>query len=97
MTPAARREAVVRARAAFELSERRACAALGFDRSSARYRGGRADDAELRGRLRDLSGRGDVLREVHRRVVTERDEQLAEGARDVVDEAAWARARRVMA
>ncbi len=53
MTPVARREAVARARAAFDLSERRACSALGFDRSSARYRGGRADDAGLRGRLRD--------------------------------------------
>ncbi len=56
MTPVARREAVARARAAFDLSERRACSALGFDRSSARYRGGRADDAGLRGRLRDLAG-----------------------------------------
>ncbi len=56
MTPVARREAVARARAAFDLSERRACSALGFDRSSARYRSGRAGDDELRGRLRDLAG-----------------------------------------
>ena len=56
MTPAARREAAAHARAAFDLSERRACAALGFDRTSARYRGGRREDAGLRGRLRDLAG-----------------------------------------
>lgn len=51
-----RREAVVHARAAFDLSERRACAALGFDRSSMRYRSGRGDDAGLRERLRGLAG-----------------------------------------
>ena len=44
------------ARAAFDLSERRACAVLGFDRSSVRYGGGRGDDADLRGRLRALAG-----------------------------------------
>ena len=55
--PAARRKAVACARAAVDLAERRACAALGFDRSSARHCGSRADDAELRGRLRDLAGK----------------------------------------
>ena len=56
MTPAARRGAVTHARAAFDLSERRACAVLGFDRSSVRYGGSRGDDADLRGRLRALAG-----------------------------------------
>ncbi|WP_246082555.1 IS3 family transposase [Rubellimicrobium rubrum] len=55
VTPTARRAAVVHARAAFALSERRACVALGFDRSSMRYRSGRDDDAELRKRLRGLA------------------------------------------
>lgn len=44
------------ARAAFDLSERRACAVFGFDRSSVRYGGSRDDDADLRGRLRALAG-----------------------------------------
>lgn len=56
MTPAARRAAVAQARAAFDLSERRACAVLGFDRTSMRYRSRRGDDADLRGRLRELAG-----------------------------------------
>ena len=44
------------ARAAFDLSERRACAILGFDRTSVRYRSSRGEDAHLRGRLRALAG-----------------------------------------
>lgn len=56
MTPVARREAVAHARAAFDISERRACTILGFDRTSVRYRGSRGDDADLRGRLRELAG-----------------------------------------
>ena len=56
MTPVARREAVAHARAAFDLSERRACAILGLDRTSVRYRSNRGDDADLRGRLRELAG-----------------------------------------
>lgn len=55
MTPSARREAAAHACAAFGLSQRRACSALGFDRSSVRYRSERGDDADLRGRLRDLA------------------------------------------
>ena len=55
MTPAARRSAVAHARAAFDLSERRACHALGFDRSSVRYASSRPDDAGLRLRLRQLA------------------------------------------
>ena len=56
MTPVARRQAVAQARAAFDLSERRACTILGFDRTSMRYRSSRADDADLRERLRALAG-----------------------------------------
>lgn len=55
MTPAARRSAVAHARAAFDLSERRACGALGFDRSSARYASSRPNDGDLRRRLRELA------------------------------------------
>lgn len=56
MTPVARRQAAAHARAAFELSERRACTILGFDRTSVRYRGSREGDAGLRERLRTLAG-----------------------------------------
>ncbi len=56
MTPVARREAVAHARAAFSLSERRACTILGFDRTSVRYRSSRGEDADLRERLRALAG-----------------------------------------
>lgn len=55
VTPAVRREAVSHVRAVFELSERRACEALGFDRSSMRYRSGRGSDDDLRERLRGLA------------------------------------------
>jgi putative transposase len=55
VTPAARREAVEHLRCAFEVSERRACSALGTDRTSARYRSTRPDDAHLRTRLRELA------------------------------------------
>lgn len=56
VTPVARREAVAHARAAFDFSERRACAILGFDRTSVRYRSSRGDDADLRRRMRALAG-----------------------------------------
>jgi putative transposase len=55
VTPAARREAVAHLRVAFEVSERRACSALGADRTSVRYRSVRPDDAGVRARLRDLA------------------------------------------
>ena len=55
VTPAARREAVVHLKVTFEVSERRACSALGADRSSVRYRSTRPDDAAIRARLRDLA------------------------------------------
>ena len=56
MTPVAKRQAAAHARAAFELSERRACTILGFDRTSVRYRVSREGDAGLRERLRTLAG-----------------------------------------
>src|SRR5215469_1270131 len=55
VTPAVRREAVAQVRVAFEVSERRACSALGVDRPSVRYRSRRPDDAQLRARLRELA------------------------------------------
>ena len=55
VTPAARREAVAHMRSVFEASERRACAVLGVDRTSIRYRGNRPDDAAVRARMRELA------------------------------------------
>ena len=55
VTPAVRREAVAQVRVAFEVSERRACSALGVDRTSVRYRSIRPDDATLRARLREFA------------------------------------------
>ena len=37
------------------MSERRACAVIGADRTSVRYQPRRADDGEIRGRLRELA------------------------------------------
>ena len=55
VTPAAKREAVVHLRSAFEVSERRACSVLEADRTSIRYRSTRPDDAAMRTRLRELA------------------------------------------
>jgi putative transposase len=55
VTPVARREAVAHLRRTFEVSERRACAALGVDRTSVRYRSHRPDDGAVRARLRELA------------------------------------------
>jgi putative transposase len=55
VTPAVRREAVAHLQVAYEVSERRACAALGADRTSVRYRSRRPDDAAVRVRLRELA------------------------------------------
>ena len=55
VTPAARREAVAHLQSAFEVSERRACALLGVDRTSFRYRSNRPADATVRARLRELA------------------------------------------
>jgi putative transposase len=55
VTPAARREAVAYLRVTYEVSERRACSALGADRTSVRYRSSRPNDALVRARLRELA------------------------------------------
>ena len=55
VTPAARRQAVAHAVETFGVSQRRACEAIGTDRSSVRYRHRRPDDAGLRARLRELA------------------------------------------
>ena len=55
VTPVARREAVAHLQSIFEVSERRACAGLGVDRTSVRYRSTRPDDAAVRARLRELA------------------------------------------
>ena len=55
MRPAARRLAVERLMTEHGFSQRRACRLIGFDRSTARYRCRRPDDAGLRSRLRALA------------------------------------------
>lgn len=55
VTPAARREAVAHLRGAHEMSERRACRAIGCDRMTVRYCSRRPDDPLLRERLRSLA------------------------------------------
>jgi putative transposase len=55
VTPAARREAVAHLKVSLEVSERRACTMIAADRSAVRYRSRRPDDADLRGRLRELA------------------------------------------
>ena len=60
VTPAARREAVAHLKQSYEMSERRACSAIGADRSLVRYRHRRPDDAALRDVLRAAA-------ETHRR------------------------------
>jgi putative transposase len=55
VTPAARREAVAHLRSGFDVSKRRACGALGADRSSVRYRARRPGDEAVRRRLRELA------------------------------------------
>lgn len=48
VTPAARREAVAHLCEAHQVSQRQACAALGTDRSSVRYRSVRPDEARAK-------------------------------------------------
>jgi len=55
VAPAAKREAVAHLQATLGMSERRACSVIGADRKSMRYRSCRADDGDLRSRLRDLA------------------------------------------
>lgn len=53
--PAAKREADAHLQAALGMGERRACAVVRADRKSMRYRSSRADDGDLRSRLRELA------------------------------------------
>ena len=53
--PAVRRDVVGVLRGAYQVSERRACSAMGFGRSSQRYRSRRDPQVALRMRLRDLA------------------------------------------
>ena len=53
--PGVRRDIVGVLRGAYEVSERRACSAMGFGRSSHRYRSCRDPQVALRMRLRDLA------------------------------------------
>lgn len=55
VTPAVRRNVVARVVGTHDVSERRACRTLGFDRSSHRYRSRRPADVELRNRIRALA------------------------------------------
>jgi len=55
VTPAAKRQAVAHVCAAHEVSERRACQALGVDRSTVRYRSLRPDNGAIRLRIRELA------------------------------------------
>ena len=56
VTPVARREAVGHLCRSYEVSQRRACKAVGAERTSIRYRGVRPDDGAIRARLRTLAG-----------------------------------------
>ena len=55
VTPAAKRQAVAHLCSQYEVSQRRACSAIGVDRTSVRYRSRRSDDDLLRARLRELA------------------------------------------
>ena len=55
VAPAAKREAVAHLQTTLGMSERRACAVVGADRTSMRYRSCRADDGDLRSRLCELA------------------------------------------
>ncbi len=55
MRPAARREVAGHLQKAYDVSERRACRAAGFHRSSQRYRARSDPQVELRMRLKELA------------------------------------------
>ena len=55
VTPVAKREVATHLAQNFEVSQRRACKAIGIDRSSVRYRSRQPDDATVRARLRELA------------------------------------------
>ncbi len=51
LAPSHKREAVAHLQTLFEVSQRRACDALGVDRTTVRYQSRRPDDAEARERM----------------------------------------------
>ena len=55
VTPAAKRQAVLHLQTVFDVSQRRACDALGVDRTMVRYASRRSDDAAIRERMRGLA------------------------------------------
>lgn len=55
VTPAVRREAVAYLHDTYEVSQRRACRAIGAERSAVRYRGSRSGDEAIRARLKELA------------------------------------------
>lgn len=55
VTPSRRRSTIEHLQAAYRVSERRACRATGFHRSSQRYRARRDPQVELRMRLKELA------------------------------------------
>lgn len=55
VTPAAKREAAAHLCGVHGVSQRRACRAIGVERTSIRYRSRRCDDGVVRSRLRDLA------------------------------------------
>jgi putative transposase len=59
VTPDVKRAAVAHACAVHGVSQRRACAALAVDRSTARYVTRRGDDAELRAAIRQVADERD--------------------------------------
>ncbi|WP_442238010.1 IS3 family transposase [Rhodopseudomonas pseudopalustris] len=58
VTPAAKRKAVAHLQTAFQMSERRACKAIGCCRMTVRYQTSRSDDAGLRQRMRAITHEG---------------------------------------
>jgi putative transposase len=55
VTPAARRQAAAHLCSVHGVSQRRACRAIGVERTSIRYRSRRSDDGAVRSRLRELA------------------------------------------
>ena len=66
MTPAAKRSVVAHLTEAYGVSQRRACTATGFDRSSIRYRSVRPDDAGAREAMKAVAA--ERRRFGHRRI-----------------------------
>ena len=87
MSPTRRREAVARAMASFQISERRACRALGVPRSSQRYAGAeREPEEELLLRIRALARENGRVRNLLHGpsllLILDRSRNLLSGSRD---------------